>query len=123
MKAFSTHLTEKGHRVGAYDISVHGVARPYRVDLYDHETKSVIEAKWESTIEDIRMAVGQLAHYSYLLGSADSPVTTARETILLGSEPRPEIRHFLAELRIGVVWLAGGSLDGEPPPEFAGDDE
>ena len=56
------------------------------------------------------MAVGQAPHYSYLLASADSPVKTARETILLGSEPSPEIRDFLAAASGSCGWREDRSM-------------
>jgi hypothetical protein len=73
--------------------------RPFRIDLVDFTRQLLIEAKFVSTVEDVRMAVGQQAHYTYLVGRSNPrPLETVKgEVVLLGDEPGEEIKEFLKE--------------------------
>lgn len=73
-----------------------GEVQPLYTDLYDPETKLVIEAKGTVTREAIRMAVGQLLDYSRFV---DRP----KLAVLLPEVPRRDLLEFLHSHSIAVI--------------------
>ena len=73
-----------------------GEVQPLYTDLYDTESKLLIEAKGTVTREAIRMAVGQILHYSRFV---DRP----RLAVLLPEIPRRDLLNLLHSHSIAVL--------------------
>jgi hypothetical protein len=73
-----------------------GEVQPLYTDLYDPETKLVIEAKGTVTREVIRMAIGQLLDYSRF-------VDHAKLAVLLPEVPRRDLLDLLHKHSIVVI--------------------
>jgi hypothetical protein len=74
-----------------------GEALPLYSDLYDPETRLIIEAKGTVTRDAIRMALGQLLDYGRFL---DHPHALA---VLVPEIPRPDLLEFLRSNSIMVI--------------------
>jgi hypothetical protein len=115
VKAFGEHLRARGDEVDRLSVEMPGRRRPYRIDLVNFSRGWLVEAKWKSTIDDARAAVGQLAHYRYLVEKAQHSLRVREEVVLFGSEPEHEIKRFLGHLEYGVVWRDNRGFVGLPP--------
>ncbi len=73
-----------------------GEVQPLFTDLYDPDTKLIIEAMGTVTREAIRMAVGQLLDYSRFV---DQP----KLAVLLPEVPRPDLLTFLRNHSVAVI--------------------
>lgn len=72
-------------------------------DLLDTTNQILFEAKSDATSRpQLRMAIGQLADYSYHgFGANRKPIRTA---LLLPAAPTPDIRELLGYLEIGIAY-------------------
>ncbi|PSJ17497.1 hypothetical protein [Nitrosomonas supralitoralis] len=78
------------------------------VKNYDGEKNDLlVETKSTTNSANIRMAVGQLYHYWYVIGG---DVDEAHLAILLPSMPESRDRLFLSAMGIGVLWFECGKL-------------
>jgi len=83
-------------RLHRLKIKPKGEVQPLFTDLYDPDSKVIIEAKGTVTREAIRMAVGQLLDYSRF-------VDQAKLAILLPEGPRQDLLDFLDSYSIAVI--------------------
>jgi hypothetical protein len=114
VQAFASLLSSKGHDVDGVEVTLPDATRPFRVDLFDYSADMLVEAKWSPSVEDVRMALGQLAHYRFLLEQAPDGPRVQDEVVLLGSEPSEHIKEFLKTLFVGLVWQDGESFVDYP---------
>jgi hypothetical protein len=73
-----------------------------RSDLFDHDTRLLVEAKATSTRAAIRMAIGQLLDYRRF---DPSPETCA---VLVPEPPTTDLVDLLEGLDLAIVWPAAG---------------
>jgi hypothetical protein len=83
------------------------VYKKLRCDVYEPETKNLIEAKSSSSRENIRMAVGQLLDYSY---QGRETFGEANLAVLLPNKPEWDDIEWLTCHRISVIWEERGSF-------------
>jgi hypothetical protein len=72
-----------------------------KCDVYEESSKNLIEAKSSAKREHIRMAVGQLLDYAYLVRN---DLGNSNLAILLPRRPEAKVLDWLAELQIAVIW-------------------
>jgi hypothetical protein len=78
------------------------------IENYNGEKDDLlIEVKSSTESAHIRMAVGQLYDYWFLLNGGVDPPHLA---VLLPSEPNEEIQKMLKWLDVGLLWFSGGKL-------------
>ena len=118
VEAFAAHLRGKGHDVDAVTFELTGRERIYRADLVDFTRHVLVEAKFQPRMDDLRTAIGQLAHYSFLAERAVTPVQVIREVVLFGSEPDVEIKELVDALNLGLVWRDGDRFRDQPEGAF-----
>lgn len=91
-------LTEGVNDVCQYDVIV---------ERYDPKGNNLlIEVKSTTECAVIRMAVGQLFHYSFTLDSKKEP----HLAILLPERPSQDIESFLERMKIGLLWFVDNQL-------------
>jgi hypothetical protein len=79
----------------------------FNCDAYEKARNNLIEAKASCKREDIRMAVGELFDYEFLLGK-EFKNKKPNKAILLPHEPDPESVKWLGPLKIALVWKEKG---------------
>ncbi len=121
IRGFATLLADGGDEAALEPDASRG--RSYRADLVDFTKRALVEAKFTPAIEDVRTAIGQLAHYRFLAEQAVPPVKVAHELVLIGSESDSEVKELLDSLNVGIVWRDGERFFDHPHGEFVGDDE
>jgi hypothetical protein len=88
--------------------SVDGLRGHVACDLYDEHQRIMIEAKSATDRHSIRLAIGQLYDYSYLMQQIRGK--NVRRAVLLPSRLSSEFEQFLKSLRIASIWKDGKSF-------------
>ncbi len=105
--AFRDCLLGKGHDVAHVKIVPSGEAKPLFADLIDRTTNTLYEAKGTVERGAIRMAVGQLLDYRRFIEPAP------RLAVLVPTMPRQDLREYLSDAGVGLVWREGRRFAGE----------
>ncbi|KOV01945.1 hypothetical protein ADK91_21310 [Streptomyces sp. XY511] len=112
MEAFKQHLLAAGHEVKTFQITLAGEVGALTPDLYDITDHVLYEAKGQTTRNNIRMAIGQLADYRRHVPKPDG----LRVAVLLPSEPSNDLKDLLAEQDIHLVYPDETGFHGFPLP-------
>ncbi len=107
VKEYESHLRRNRDEVGALELPVDSTT--LRTDLVNVTRGHLIEAKGTTRRESVRMAIGELADYAYLIeedppGSLPHPL---RNAILVPSRLSQALERLLSRLDIAVVWKTG----------------
>jgi hypothetical protein len=97
VRNLADQLRNMGHTVTRHQILPKGENRPLFTDLYDEDLDLLVEAKGSVTRENVRMAIGQLADYGRFFPSA-------KQAILLPSEPRIDLIDLAHSQNITILW-------------------
>lgn len=97
---YREHLRRQGHTVIRLRVVPAGEVAPLYSDLWDETASELIEAEGGVTREQIRSAVGQLPDYGRF-------VETKERTVLVPSEPRPDLLAYLRAVDVRVVFPSG----------------
>ncbi|MEU2452690.1 hypothetical protein ABZ605_21735 [Streptomyces sp. NPDC012765] len=116
VKAFESYLEEAGHSFKSFQITIEGEPGALTPDVYDATDHVLYEAKGQTTRNNVRMAIGQLADYRRHLHDGDK----LRVAVLLPSEPTPDVKDLLAAQRIALVYRTEDGFDGFPVPAVPG---
>ncbi|XRQ09238.1 restriction endonuclease [Actinomadura welshii] len=100
VRDYRDYLISLGHQVVRYQINPPGEAKPLYTDLYDQDSKELIEAKGTVTREGVRMAIGQLLDYRRYLDAEHI-------ALLVPSEPRRDLVDLCRDLAIDIIWRHG----------------
>ncbi|MDH6543309.1 hypothetical protein [Streptomyces sp. SPB4] len=112
VKAFESHLEEAGHSFKSFQITIKGEPGALTPDVYDETDHVLYEAKGQTTRNNVRMAIGQLADYRRHMDNVEK----LRVAVLLPSEPTPDVRDLLAAQRIALVYQTEDGFEGFPIP-------
>ncbi|MFD3541821.1 hypothetical protein ACFWUQ_20310 [Streptomyces sp. NPDC058662] len=112
VKAFEAHLEQAGHAFKSFDIRVEGEPGVLTPDVYDETDHVLYEAKGQTTRDNVRMAIGQLADYRRHIKNMER----LRVAVLLPSAPTADVRDLLAAQRIALVFQTEGGFEGFPLP-------
>jgi hypothetical protein len=82
-----------------------------RADGFDEALGLLIEAKGSSSREHVRLAIGQVLDYSFLIGDA-----VRLRALLLPTPPTPSAQRLLSELEIGLIVREGDGFSERLPP-------
>lgn len=99
---FAQYLQDRGHGVTRNALTLRDGTALY-TDLFDHDTRLLVEAKAVSDRAAIRMAIGQLLDYRRLVDPA--PEVCA---VLLPEAPTEDLVDLLDSLDIVIVWESDG---------------
>jgi hypothetical protein len=88
--------------------SIDGVGGHVACDLYDDDERMMIEAKSDTDRHSIRLAIGQLYDYAYLMQQIRGK--KVRRAMLLPNRLDAEMEEFLKSLRIASIWKKGNSF-------------
>ncbi|GAA4846383.1 hypothetical protein [Kitasatospora terrestris] len=105
--AFADFLTNRGHEVGTYQLTIKGERGTFTTDLYDATAKVLYEAKSASTRKAVREAVAQLLDYRRHIDVPD-----LRCAVLLPSQPSEDLRDFIAKAGLDLVFRTGDAFTG-----------
>ena len=78
-----------------------------RCDVYEQDRQNLLEAKCSTKREYIRMAVGQLLEYGFLMAAGS---TKPHLAVLLPEKPTMEKLAWLSEYEISIVWREKGAF-------------
>jgi len=90
------------------DFSVDGVKGHVACDLYDDDERIMIEAKSSTNRHSVRLAIGQLYDYSYLMQQICGK--SVRRAMLLPERLDSVMEEFLKSLSIASIWKNGSSF-------------
>jgi 5-methylcytosine-specific restriction protein A len=97
VKRYQSALESHGHRVTSFLIKPKGQFTSMRVDLFDHHTGELCEAKGHATRDSVRLAIGQLldyarhVHHQYL-------------AVLLPTRPNDDLLDLLSDLHMTCIY-------------------
>ncbi|CAL9294188.1 hypothetical protein [Streptomyces sp. SudanB25_2051] len=112
MEAFKKHLSAVGHQHKTFQITLAGEVGALTPDLYDVTDHALYEAKGQTTRNNVRMAIGQLADYRRHIPNPDG----LRVAVLLPSEPSADVKDLLAQQGIHLVFQTDNGFTGFPLP-------
>ncbi len=106
---FGEFLTSLGFKPESVAISLQGLKGALRPDFVLRDVGFVIEAKASSSREDVRLAIGQVLDYRYLLDLMD---VKCKPAILLPQGPTPDLVDLLKTLNVAlIVERSDGTFD------------
>jgi hypothetical protein len=88
--------------------SLNGIRGHVACDLYDEDERTMIEAKSATDRHSIRLAIGQLYDYAYLMRQIRGK--RVRRAMLLPNRLDSEMEEFLKSLQIAAIWKDGQSF-------------
>lgn len=101
---FVEYLRAQGDQIERNELTVPGTTRRLYTDVFNVSRRQLIEAKAGTSRNEVRMAIGQLADYRYLLG------TQLRAGVLLEAKPEPSLVDLLGSLKIATIWPEGAAF-------------
>ncbi|MFF7703235.1 hypothetical protein [Streptomyces lydicus] len=110
VEAFKKHLLAAGHEVKTFQITLEGEIGALTPDLYDLTDHVLYEAKGQTTRNNVRMAIGQLADYRRHVPKAEG----LRVAVLLPSEPSPDLKALLDAQGVRLVYQTDTGFAGFP---------
>ncbi|MEV0600991.1 hypothetical protein AB0I82_17070 [Streptomyces sp. NPDC050315] len=110
VEAFKKHLLAAGHEVKTFQITLAGEVGALTPDLYDVTDHVLYEAKGQTTRNNVRMAIGQLADYRRHVPKPDG----LRIAVLLPSEPSPDLKALLDAEGVRLVYQTDTGFAGFP---------
>lgn len=110
VEAFKKHLLAAGHGVKTFQITLEGEIGALTPDLYDLTDHVLYEAKGQTTRNNVRMAIGQLADYRRHVPNPDG----LRVAVLLPSEPSPDLKALLDAQGVHLVYQTDTGFAGLP---------
>jgi len=110
-RRFQTFIKNKGFEVTFLKIG------PYENDLYIHDKDILIEAKATTSAANIRMVIGQIKHYDYLLSKQNKkPKYVAA---LFPEKPDEDFIKLLSNEKIHIIWeIEEGLFKNNLPSDF-----
>jgi hypothetical protein len=99
--SYEAALLAEGHDICRLELWPPGEPAPFRTDMYDRTTNTLIEAKGSIARPAFRMAIGQLIDYARFVKSAPA------KAILLPEKPRPDLVKLAKSQGISVIWADG----------------
>jgi hypothetical protein len=99
--SYEAALLAEGHDVCRLELWPPGEPAPFRSDMYDRTTNTLIEAKGSIARPAFRMAIGQLLDYARFVKPPPA------KSILLPEKPRSDLIKLAREQKIGVIWDNG----------------
>ena len=101
-KAFERYVMSQGYAVHRLGIRHTTSCAPMLTDTWIAHISLLIEAKaGQNTTDDVRMAIGQLAHYT-----RHTP-NVLRKAILLPKNPERELMELARDLGTDTIWPDG----------------
>jgi 5-methylcytosine-specific restriction protein A len=101
--AFAEYLESVGHESARHRIAIPDSTHPLFTDIVDVTDGTLYEAKGSANRHNIRLAIGQLFDYRRWLDPEPQSIS-----VLLPTEPAPDMRSLLEALGIGCVWQEPG---------------
>jgi hypothetical protein len=102
VRAYADYLETRGRTVSRHRLKPSADSGVLFTDLYEHDRRSLIEAKARANRASIRMAIGQLADYARFI--KPSP---RRRAVLLPERPSDDLEQLLKSQGIDMVWRSG----------------
>lgn len=106
VQRYRRYLESTGHIVKRLRIVPPGEVSPLYSDLWDESVRELIEAKGSVTRDHLRLAVGQLLDYGRF-------VNATRHSVLVPMRPRPDLRTYLRDAGIDVIFPAESGWERE----------
>lgn len=106
VQQYRRHLESRGHRVSRLRIIPPSEVAPLYSDLWDETAQELIEAKGSVTRDQLRQAVGQLLDYGRF-------VQATTRTVLVPTRPRPDLRAYLREVGVQVIYPSESGWERE----------
>ena len=108
---FETFMKNKGFELSTLEIG------EYENDIYIHERDILIEAKATTSAANLRMVIGQIKHYDYLLSKENKkPKYLAT---LLPDKPDEDFKSILSNEQIYIIWETNeGFFENNLPDNF-----
>ena len=104
VRSYAAFLEAGGEVIVRTKVPPSAGARPLFSDIFNPARNQLIEAKAQSSRNDIRMAIGQLADYARF---HDEALSTA---VLLDAKPHPDLLGLLASQGISAIWRHGNGF-------------
>lgn len=98
VRNYSAFLAAHGESIVRTKVPASAGARPLFSDVFNPTRRQLIEAKANSSRNDIRMAIGQLADYGRFHDAAVS------KAVLLDAKPHPDLLALLEDQGISAIW-------------------
>lgn len=112
VRDYHAFLEHQGDEVSRKKVLPESASHPLYSDVFNKTRGQLIEAKADTTRNEIRMAIGQLADYGRLIPDA------ARRAVLLEKKPHPDLLDLLNSQDIAAIWRAGTGFTDNASGEF-----
>ena len=110
VRDYAATLEAQGDAVSRNKLKPRGSSTTMLTDLFNWTRGQLIEAKASGSRSQIRMAIGQLADYSYSLERSRSIDREPDRAVLLPEKPRRDLIELLEKQDIKVIWQEGNGF-------------